>query len=538
MGAGGKEGEAVASTTGDSIHPVLIVDDDPAARRLLSITLTQAGMRVEEASAGPQALDLAHRRPYSVVLLDSNMPGMSGLQVLARLRAEEATRTLPVLLVTGEDEVSARVNGLQQGADDYVVKPFHPDELLARVRAQLRGRAAWAEVLERRLTERSAIAAALCRMHPQATAEGTARVLCDEVRELRHLSGATVVVFDGAGAVPLAVRGTAPGGIEARVPLPAPDAGRMRALARNGPWVDHAGGGVAWAPFGTGRDPAGALALVPAARNGGGGAGSAGAGAQLLAAAIDFATVAGGLLTPSLLAGDTDARRAQLDDLLRRHAFAPVFQPIVSLPDGEVIGFEALTRFTDGSDPETRFGEAHSLGRGIELEAATLAAALRAASGLSQRLWVSANVSPALVLEDHRHLHRLLSECTVPVVLELTEHDPVSDYAELSRALAELRPACGLSVDDAGSGFASLRHVLVLEPDFVKLDQSWVAGIHGDPARQALVAGLGHFAARTGSSLIAEGVETDPDRGMLAELEVAFGQGYLFGRPGALPVAS
>lgn len=526
----------MASPMGD-IHPVLIVDDDPAARRLLSITLTHAGMRVEEATTGPQALDLAGRRPYSVVLLDSNMPGMSGLQVLSRLRAEEATRTLPVLLVTGEDEVSARVNGLQQGADDYVVKPYHPDELLARVRAQLRGRAAWAEVLERRLTERSAIAAALCRMHPQATAEGTAQVLCDQVRELRHLSGATIVVFDGSGAVPLAVRGTAPEGIEARVPLPAPDAGRLRAQARNGPWVDHTGGGVAWAPFGTGRDPAGALALVPAARNGHGGTASSGARAQLLAAAIDFATVAGGLLTPSLLTGDTDARRAQLDDLLRHQAFAPVFQPIVSLPDGEVIGFEALTRFADGSDPETRFGEAHSLGRGIEIEVATLAAALRAASGLSQRLWVSVNVSPSLVLEDHR-LHRLLSECSVPVVLELTEHDRVSDYNELSQALAELRPACLLSVDDAGSGFASLRHVLVLDPDFVKLDQSWVAGIHSDPARQALVAGLGHFAARTGSSLIAEGVETDPDRGMLAELEVAFGQGYLFGRPGALPVAS
>ena len=93
-----------------------------------------------------------------------------------------------------------------------------------------------------------------------------------------------------------------------------------------------------------------------------------------------------------------------------------------------------------------------------------------------------------------------------------------------------------LALYDAGSGFASLRHVLALEADYVKLDQSWVTGIDDDPARQALVAGLGHFAARTGSVLIAEGVESDVERGMLAELEVGLGQGFLFGRP--LPVGA
>ncbi|MGH9283566.1 MAG: EAL domain-containing protein, partial [Acidimicrobiales bacterium] len=239
---------------------------------------------------------------------------------------------------------------------------------------------------------------------------------------------------------------------------------------------------------------------------------------------------------PTLLAGGGRARRSALDDVLRGQAFAPVFQPIVSLVDGTVTGFEALTRFSDGVDPKLRFAEAVALDRGIDLETATLAAALRAASGLSQHNWVSVNVSPALVLADGL-LKRMVETCAVPVVLELTEHDPVDDYVELSGALSELRPATRLSVDDAGSGFASLRHVLALEPDFVKLDQSWVTGINGDPARQALVAGLGHFAARTGSTLIAEGIETDGERGTLTELEVGLGQGYLFGRPEALPAA-
>lgn len=519
----------------DSEFPVLVVDDDAAVRRLLSITLEQAGLRVEEATSGKQALDLASRRPYAVVLLDSHMPGMSGLEVLAGLRAEKATRTLPVLIVTSEDDMAARVHGLQQGADDYVTKPFHPDELVARVRAQLRGRAAWAEVLESRLAERSAITTALCRMHPAATAERTAQVLCDQVRELRHLGGAALVVFsEEALAVPLAVRGTSPDGLQAGMPLPAASAARLHARARNGPWLDrHDEGPVAWAPFGTAMEPLGVLALVASPA----GAQGPGATAQLLAAAIDFAAVAEGLVTPALLEGGRhDARRAALSDLLRRQAFVPVFQPVVDLAGGGVIGFEALTRFSDGALPQLRFAQAAALDRGIELETATLAAALRAASGIAASCWLSVNVSPALVLEN-RLLRGLLQRSTHQLVLEITEHDPVNDYTELSSALAELRPSYRLSVDDAGSGFASLRHVLILEPDFVKLDRSWVSGIHADPARQALVAGLGHFTERTGSSLIAEGVETEPERQMLTELDVDLAQGYLFGQPTPLPPA-
>ncbi len=512
----------------DATHAVLVVDDDPSIRMLLSITLTDAGLRVEEACSGEEALDMVRRRPYSVMLLDNKMPGMSGMSVLARLRADEATRTLPVLIVTAEEEVEARVNGLQHGADDYIIKPFHPAELVARVRAQLRERAAWADEVERRLAERSAIAAALCRMHPEVSAERTAQVLCAELCELRDLAGAALVAFtDGDLAVPLGLDGTPPSGLRSGVPLPPSTAARLRANARTGPWVETVDGAVAWAPFGPAADPLGVLAL---AGNGGPRGAGAATGNQLLAAAIDFAAVAGGLVTPALLAGGSYDARAHLADVLRREAFSPVFQPIVALATGAVLGFEALTRFSDGAQPQARFAEAAALNRGIDLETATLAAALGATSGLPPGCWVSVNVSPSLVLEG-TVLPRLIGSCRVQVVLEITEHDQVEDYAQLSAALAELRPRTRLSVDDAGSGFASLRHVVTLQPEFVKLDQSWVTGINDDPARQALVAGLCHFAGKTGSTLIAEGVETAPERGMLTELEVDMAQGFLFGRP-------
>jgi len=81
------------------------------------------------------------------------------------------------------------------------------------------------------------------------------------------------------------------------------------------------------------------------------------------------------------------------------------------------------------------------------------------------------------------------------------------------------------------AGYASLRHILSLQPAYVKLDMEWVRGIAGDPIRRSLVSGLAYFAAETGSQLIAEGIETEDERTALIELDVRLGQGFLFGRP-------
>ncbi|HEU4673924.1 MAG TPA: EAL domain-containing protein, partial [Candidatus Limnocylindrales bacterium] len=91
--------------------------------------------------------------------------------------------------------------------------------------------------------------------------------------------------------------------------------------------------------------------------------------------------------------------------------------------------------------------------------------------------------------------------------------------------------ACDWAVDDAGAGYASLRHIIELRPRYVKLDRGLVTGINADPIRQALVAGMLHFATSIGVEIIAEGVETEAERLTLQHLGVALGQGFLFGRP-------
>ncbi|MBI4336317.1 MAG: response regulator transcription factor [Chloroflexi bacterium] len=124
---------------------VLVVDDDPAVTGFLRRGLSYEGYDVDVAHSGQAGLDLAQEHTPDVVVLDIMMPGIDGLEVCRRLKAEGNG---PVLMLTAKDAVSDRVRGLETGADDYLVKPFAFEELVARVRALLRrGEAPTAEVL-------------------------------------------------------------------------------------------------------------------------------------------------------------------------------------------------------------------------------------------------------------------------------------------------------------------------------------------------------------------------------------------------------
>src|ERR1700737_2151452 len=135
----------------------LVVDDDRATRFLLATTLLGAGIEVVEAANGSDALDLIAQGSFAAVVLDNHLPGMGGLEVLGQLRSRRETATLPVILISADDQVADRVKGLQGGANDYIVKPFDPDELVARVQAQLHWQSRWTSIIETHSQERSAI---------------------------------------------------------------------------------------------------------------------------------------------------------------------------------------------------------------------------------------------------------------------------------------------------------------------------------------------------------------------------------------------
>jgi EAL domain-containing protein (putative c-di-GMP-specific phosphodiesterase class I) len=243
------------------------------------------------------------------------------------------------------------------------------------------------------------------------------------------------------------------------------------------------------------------------------------------------------LFEPDLAGTDRDP--VFVRDLIRRTidegAFAIALQPVVDMRDGSLVGVEALSRFASDvlSGPAAWFAAALEVGLVVELELAAVRKALALIPGLLAGTSLAVNASPPTVLTG---LVDVVPQ--VPwdrVVLELTEHVPVEDYAVLNAALAPLR-ACGarVAVDDTGSGFASLRHILDLHPDIIKIDIAITRGIDTDPSLAALAGMLAGFAAEMGIDVVAEGVETRAQRDRLLELGVVHGQGDLLGRP-AIP---
>jgi len=232
--------------------------------------------------------------------------------------------------------------------------------------------------------------------------------------------------------------------------------------------------------------------------------------------------------------------RGRIERVIARHEFGIVYQPILDLEPLRLVGFEALCRFPAEPyrPPDVWFNEAAGVSRAIDLECAVLSKALSAFDVISGDLFISVNVSPEMVLYDG--FARLFANCPKPrLVVEITEHTKVDDYAALLAALAPLRrEGVLLSIDDAGAGFASLKHILNLHPEIVKLDAGLTTALDIDPARRALASALVYFARETRSRIIAEGIETESELAALKGLGVPMGQGYLLGRPGDIASAT
>jgi two-component system phosphate regulon response regulator PhoB len=120
---------------------ILLVEDEPAIQELIAFNLTQAGHHVLRASTAEAAITLVKNALPDLILLDWMLPGASGIDVARRLRADERTRQIPIIMLTARSDEQDKVTGLDAGADDYITKPFSPRELLARIKAVLRRRA-------------------------------------------------------------------------------------------------------------------------------------------------------------------------------------------------------------------------------------------------------------------------------------------------------------------------------------------------------------------------------------------------------------
>ncbi len=244
-------------------------------------------------------------------------------------------------------------------------------------------------------------------------------------------------------------------------------------------------------------------------------------------------------LMANMLAADFSAhqkrrrKRKLVESALSAGDPAIVFQPIVSLATRTVTGYEALSRFATEPlrSPDKWFADAEAGGISGRLEMLAASRAIAESRSLADGLSININLSPRTILGSN--LKSLLSlRNPASLVVEITEHAPIDNYEDVKAALKTLRDAgVKIAIDDAGAGYASLQHVLKLEPDIIKFDISLTRGIDTDPLRIAMVSALTEYGRRTGTVLVAEGVETLEEEQALRDLGVDKAQGYLFSKP-------
>jgi EAL domain-containing protein (putative c-di-GMP-specific phosphodiesterase class I)/AmiR/NasT family two-component response regulator len=228
-------------------------------------------------------------------------------------------------------------------------------------------------------------------------------------------------------------------------------------------------------------------------------------------------------------------RRSEINRFLSGEGLAMAFQPILDLRTREVVGMEALARFSSLHlrAPNEWFAEAVQLELGIQLELATIREALRSLDRLPESAYLSVNASHRAAMSPE--LPEVLADVAPRIVVEITEHEAVGDYRELMQALDSLRrKGVQIAIDDAGAGFASLRHTLQIAPDIVKVDISLTRDIDSDRGRRALTSALISFADEMDMTIVAEGIERKEELDTLLELGVRFGQGFFLAEPAPL----
>jgi EAL domain-containing protein (putative c-di-GMP-specific phosphodiesterase class I) len=234
---------------------------------------------------------------------------------------------------------------------------------------------------------------------------------------------------------------------------------------------------------------------------------------------------------------DLDAMRADVGMLIHERRLDIATQPIFDLRSGSCIGVEALARFPKGwGAPDATFRAADAAGLGVELERLAVQQAWPILEQLRPQQVLTVNLSPvaATVLAE-----RATAYAELPlnqIVVEITEHAAIDSYATLRAQLRPLRElGLRVAVDDAGAGYASLRHVVELRPDFIKVDRDLIHGLAEDHARRVAVSAFVLLSLDLNASVIAEGLERPADLAALYDLGVDAAQGYLLGRPSTQP---
>ena len=585
-------------------YKILIVDDVSDNLRLLSTTLSHQGYKIRCAKNGSMALMGAKNDLPHLILLDINMPGLNGYQVCEQLKADQATKEIPVIFLSAQDDVQDKVKAFKTGGVDFISKPFQVEEVLARVRNQLAIQAAKDQVealnerLERRVQERTSEVESANRvlkeeilqrhqleqrlrhdaLHDSLTGLPNRSLLMQEIEKcldnvidcpesqfavlfidldrfkiindsLGHLAGDELLIACAQRLQNCINESTTIarlGGDEFTILLEK---------------IDHVNDAVAVAedilqefaaPFNLGTRNLMITVSIGIV-----------VGNSEYRQEIDLLRDADTALYRAKELGKAryeifnqqmylDAmRRLELENELREaianQELVLHYQPIVSLNNLELTGFEALVRWQHPTQGIISPGEFISLaeetgliiplGKWVMYQACKQLKTWRDRLPSAKSLTMSINVAGEQLHDPDflKIIDRIIAQTQVEskhLKLEITESMLIEDTEQLIDVLQQIKNRqIQLSIDDFGTGYSSLSYLPQFPIDILKIDRSFVNAMNTEQQNLEIVKTIISLAQVLNMQIIAEGIETDVQSSTLESLQVEFGQGFLFSKP-------
>jgi len=545
---------------------ILVVDDDEDIRLIAATLLRSAGHEVAGARNGREGIDLALASRFDLIFLDVMMPELSGWEVCSTLKSLPETARTPIVMFTVKSEIKDHITGMQVGADEYITKPFTKRRLLEAVDRLLSGRPApQAELLPRDTSS----ARSRNLLFDGVTGLPTIPIIIDALRErllvdqeigvlfidiekyshiedfygwevfdevlqetsraLKRLLGTLFMAEDllaisRTSGSEYYVFVTIPSGVTAEETMD-----RLQRMARQleeslkrqlSEKFRHRIHRRIGLFVGFSR-----IRHSPQVRM-----------ERLVYRALREAVA---------VANTKDGERAallqeQFRDILSKRQIETHFQPIVDLSTSAIFAYEALSRGpaeTPFESPEVLFAYAVRNEQVYSLERICMESSARRYAGRSgATLFVNAETEliRELKTRGHEALEPLL-RLGSSVVVEITERAAIEDYGLFREGVSRLHGlGLEIAIDDAGSGYASLQSIAELRPNYIKISNTLVTGLHNDTIKRDVVEMLVKLAARIDAKTVAEGIETEEELHEVKRLGVDYGQGYFLGRPGPL----
>jgi EAL domain-containing protein (putative c-di-GMP-specific phosphodiesterase class I)/DNA-binding response OmpR family regulator len=546
---------------------VLIVDDDDDILSIVQTILSSAGYETFLARNGREGVDMALRLQPDLILLDVMMPELSGWEVCTTLKNAPETRQIPVAMLTVKSEIRDLITGMQVGADDYVTKPFTRRRLLSTVRRLLdeRGEATSAAYLSTDnedvrfrnllfdpITELPTIPVIIDALRDRLLDSRDLGVLVVDVEKYSHIEEAYGwEVFDGllrsAARALRRMLGTVfatedfvavnrAGGSDFYVftTLEAAEDSLAR-LQRKARQVEESLRGTLDEAFGPRiHKRIGVFVGHTVIQS----------NPQMRAERLVYRALRQAIAMATTKEGERQASlRETFKEILRKRRIRTVYQPIFDLNTMEIWGHEALTRGpvdTAFESPELLFEFAGEYEATWDLEQLCIdSSAGHYSENGTGLLFLNVEADSITALAARPGALVPLEHLRHRIVLEVTERSAIRDVPVFREALATLRrQGFRVAIDDAGSGYASLQSIAELRPNFLKVANTLVTGLHADTIKRDVVEMLVNLSRRIDAACVAEGIETPEDLNECRSLGIPFGQGFYLGVPEEIAASS